>query len=154
MSITAEYFFDADMDLPVLAGKVNDWLGCSLAFEDGENIFSCEFFGMGLRLFTDHGFENDRELNFEDYPFVLINKTWSGPMRMAPIQVEAMGLTAFFLHRRFGIHRGILSFDSQVLLARYGLADGIWFDQVSQKPVRYPEHIVDVRARIPRVGWF
>lgn len=150
MSITVEYSFNSDLALPELAFEIRRRLGCVLEPDSGDpkGLFSGGFFGMELTLWTEHNLVNDRELNFEDYRYQLGNKTWSGsPLR--PIQVEVIALTAFFLHdSSLAIHRGMLSYDVQTLLARYEERGEEWFDLVGGRRVAYPEHLVDIKARI------
>src|SRR5262245_55192923 len=71
MSISVDYFFNHDDDLAAIAGKINSWIGCSLVPYEGDRkeLFS-RFLGMELSLST-HIFENDRNLNFEDYRYHL-----------------------------------------------------------------------------------
>lgn len=150
MSITVEYSFNSDLALPELASEISQRLGCSLEPNPGDpgGLFSGGFFGMELTLWAGHSLENDRDLNFEEYRYLLGNKTWSGsPLR--PIQVEVIALTAFFLHDTpLAIHRGMLSYDVQTLLARYEERGKEWFDLVGGKRVAYPEHLVDLKSRI------
>src|SRR4051794_29123506 len=112
MSITVEYSFNSDLALPELGFEISRRLGCVLEPDPGDpkGLFSGGFFGMELKLWTEHELENDRDLNFEDYRYLLGNKTWaSSPL--PPVQVEVIALTAFFLHRTsLAIHRGMLSY--------------------------------------------
>jgi hypothetical protein len=148
MSFTVEYFFNSDDDLKVVAPAINRVLGCSLARYEGdpEDLY-CRFCSMELTLRVDHGLVNDREMNFQDYRVVLDAQTPVPDSDLRPVQVEVMVLAAFLLHRRLAIHSGMLTFDVQRLLARYELVGDRWFDQVSGKPVRIPEHLLDVRTR-------
>jgi hypothetical protein len=150
VSITIEYSFNSDLALPELAFEISRRLGCVLEPdpEDPKALFTGGLFGMQLTLWTQHTLVNDRELNFEDYRYLLGNKTWAGS-HLRPIQVEVIALAAFFLHdTSLAIHRGMLSFEVSTLLARYEpRADG-WFDSVGGKRVTYPEHLVDIKARI------
>ena len=149
MSITVQYSFNSDLALPQLAFEISRRLGCVLEPDAGdpECLFSGGLFGMELTLWT-HTLVNDRDLNFEDYRYQIENKTWAGsPLR--PIQVEVIALTAFFLHdMSLAIHRGMLSYDVQTLLARYEERGDVWFDLVGGKRVTYPDHLVDIKARI------
>jgi hypothetical protein len=150
MSITVEYSFNSDLALSELASEISRRLGCVLEPDPGDpdGLFCGGFFGMELTLRTEHGLVNDRDLNFEDYRYQLGNKTWSGsPLR--PIQVEVIALAAFFLHdTSLAIHRGMLSYEVQTLLARYEERGDEWFDLVGGKRVAYPGHLVDIKARI------
>ena len=98
MSITVQYSFNSGLALPQLAFEISRSLGCVLEPDRGEpeTLFSGVLFGMELTLCTEHGLENDRELNFEGYRSLIESKTWEDrPLR--PIQVEVIALTAYFL---------------------------------------------------------
>lgn len=150
MSISVEYSFNSELAFPELAFEIRRRMGCVLEPdpEEPRSLYCGGFFGMHLTLKTNDGFVNDRELNFEDYCYMLSNKTWAGqPLR--PIQVEVIALAAYFLHdTSLAIHRGMLTLDVSRLLARYEpRADG-WYDSVGGKHVTYPEHLVDIKLRI------
>lgn len=150
MSISADYFFNSDLGLAELAEAINGALGCSLAPE-GEGpdlVYRCWFLGAYFGLSDAFEFENVGDLNMGDFRYNLGNTTWSGPMRASPIQVEVMAEAAFLLYLRLGIHAGILTYDGQVLLARYDLIDGKWCDRVGGKRVGFPGHLVDIKGRI------
>jgi hypothetical protein len=150
MSITVEYSFNSDLALPELASEIRRRIGCVLEPDpaDPKGLFSGILFGMELTLCMEHGLVNDLDLNFEDYRYQIGNKTWAGsPLRS--IQVEVIALTAFFLHdTSLAIHRGMLTFEVQTLLARYEEKGDEWFDLVGGKRVAYPEHLIDIKARI------
>ena len=150
MSITVEYFFNSHLALPELASEISRRLGCGLEPDPGDpkGLFTGGLFGMELTLRTEHDLVNDRTLNFEDYRYQIGNKTWSGSA-LRPIQIEVIALTAFLLHSTsLAIHRGMLSYDVQTLLARYEERGEKWFDLVSGKRVTYPEHLFDLKARL------
>jgi hypothetical protein len=67
MSITVDYFFNHQDELSSVARKISEWLGCYLAPYDArhDDLF-CRFLGMELTL-SKHTFENDGELDFENY---------------------------------------------------------------------------------------
>src|SRR5262249_26382886 len=148
VSVTVEYLFNAEAALPDLAAEVNRALGCSLASYEGDVADQyCRFCGLEFTLHTDHGLVRDGELNFDDYRYILNTRTPIPDGDLRPVQVEVMVIAAYVLHRRLGISQGMLTFDVQLLLARYEV-DGEWIDTVSGKPVRFPEHLVDVKARV------
>lgn len=150
MSITVEYSFNSDLALPELASEISRRLGCALEPDPGDpkGLFRGGFFGMEMTLRAEHTLANDRDLNFEDYRYQLGNKTWSGSS-LRPIQVEVIALTAYLLHdTSLAIHRGMLSYDVQALLARYEERGEEWLDLVGGKRVTYPEHLADIKARI------
>jgi hypothetical protein len=149
MSISVEYCFNSGLSLPELAFEISRRLGCSLSpYEDEpERDFYGVLLGMRLRLWAMQDMVNARDLDFENYRYMLSIKTPAGSS-MRPVQVETIALIAFLLHRALEIHQGMLSFEVSTLLARYDRIDGIWYDLVGNKPVAYPEHLVDIKARI------
>lgn len=150
MSVTVEFLFNTEATLLDLAREVNRVLGCSLApYEDNSDDQYCRFFGMEFTLKTGHELENDGELNFEDYRYILDTRTPIPDSDLRPIQVEVIVIAAFVLHQRLGINRGMITFDVQQLLARYEAVDGEWTDNISGQAVRFPRHIADVKARVP-----
>jgi len=154
MSITIDYFFNSEVPLSVLTSQINHVLGCSLSSYDGnpEDLF-CRVLGMELSLNGDHGFERDHGLNFEDYRFLLCTRTAVPDGNLRPIQLEFMALAAFVLHQRLSVHSGMLTFDVQRLLAQYELVEDNWVDHVSGKPVRFPDHLFDLRTQIADRDW-
>lgn len=148
MSVTVGYFFNSDTSLAQLARDVNRVLGCSFAPYDGEDEdLYCRHYAMEFSLWTPSGFQNDRDLNFEDYRYELELRTPAPDGDLRPIQISVMALAAFALHMRLGIHTGILVCEEQVLLARYDLLGDDWRDLVSGKRVQFPDHLVDVYSR-------
>lgn len=151
MSVTVEYSFNSELTPSELAGAIGRRLGCTLRPDPGDpdGYFVGDLFGMELALWAQPDLVNDRELNFEDYRYQLGNTTRAGsPLR--PIQVEVIALAAVVLHEPpLAIHRGMLSYDGQALLARYEPRGEAWFDLVGGKRVVYPEHLVEIKARIP-----
>lgn len=133
MSITFEYSFNATLPFAELVREVNRVLGTS--FDDRG---TCTFLGMPFVL-AEQRDEDDRELNFSAYRFQLWNKTWDGsPLRR--VQLESLVLAAFVLRHELGIHEGMLTYESQRLLARYTADDEEVFDVV--------EHIDELHARL------
>ena len=150
MSITIEYSFNSKLALAKLASKISGSFGCGLEPDpdDPKRLFTGGLFGMEVTLRTEHGLVNDRDLNFEDYRYQIGNQTWAGSL-LRPIQLEVIALTAFFLHSTsLEIHRGMLSYDAQRLLARYEQRGEEWFDLVGGRRVTYPEHLADLKARL------
>ncbi len=151
MSVNIQYCFNSDLPLPDLASQLSQRLGCPLspAESDPEHVFNGTLFGMELKLWAMQGMANDGDVNFQDYRYLLGNKTW-GESVLRPIQAEVIACAAFVLHETLGIHQGMLSYEVQTLLARYDLRDGDWYDLVGDKPVVYPEHLMDIEARLLR----
>jgi len=148
MSVTVEYSFNSELPLPELAFEIRRRLGCVLrpGSEDPEALFSGGLFGMELDLWV-HTLVNDRDANFESYRYLLGNKTWAGNS-MRRIQMEVMALIAYFLHDTLEIDRGMLTYDVQIVVARYEPRAEGWHDLVGDKRVTYPEHLIDLKARV------
>jgi hypothetical protein len=151
VSTTVEYSFNSNLSLADLASEIGRRLGCSLARgpDDDEDIFSGRLFGMHLDLWGPHTLVTDRELDFENFRYQITTET-SG-ISFFPIQVEAMALFAYVLHQTFlADHQGMLTYGLGILLGRYELRKYALYDLVGDKRVEYPEHLVDIRARIAR----
>lgn len=152
MSICVDYFFNHQSDLSILGQELNAWLGSSLAAQeaDPEELF-CRFLGMELSL-SEHTFENDLELNFEDFRYRLGIRSPLPDADLRSMQIPVMAFIAFSLFRRMGIV-GMLVYDVQRLLARYeaSVEDGLdeLFDLVSQKIVRFPDHLESLSCHLP-----
>ena len=157
MSITVDYFFNHQDELSSVARKISEWLGCYLAPYDGrhDDLF-CRFLGMELTL-SKHTFENDGELDFENYTFRLSTRTPIPDWDLRIGQVPAMVLIANTLYRRMNL-KGMLVYDMQHLLARYedhldlkGSGTETMFDTVSGECVMFPEHLVALDKRLRQV---
>ena len=151
MSITVQYLFNAEEDLTTLVLRFRSIIGVNFApYEDDCADQFCRFLGMELTLRRDHGLENDRECNFEDYAYVLDTRTPvpDGDLRL--IQIETMAIMAFLLHKRLSINGGLLTSNVQVTLARYEVRDGNWYDIISNSNVDFPRHFQNLRSRIDR----
>ena len=156
MSITVDYFFNHEDELPTLARKINSWVGCFLSHEGTPNNLFCRFLGMELSLST-HTFENDGELNFEDYAYCLSLRTPMPDADLRRIQNPAMILIAYALYYRMSL-KGMLVYDMQHLLARY--EDRIdlklsgaeeMFDSVTGMFVMFPEHLEALQKRLRKL---
>ena len=157
MSITVDYFFNYEGSLPVLAGKINSWVGCSfLSHEVTPTNLSCRFLGIELSLST-HSFENDGEINFENYAYCLSLRTPMPDADLRRIQIPAMVLIAYALYYRMSL-KGMLVYDMQHLLARYedrfdlklsGTEE--MFDSVTGMSVMFPEHVEVLQKRLRRL---
>jgi hypothetical protein len=155
MSITVDYFFNFDGSLAVVAEQINSSIGSSLLPYQGDpKDFFCRFLGMDLDLQKPE-FENDGELNFEDYGFHLSLRTSVGMAPLRPIQIPAMASMVL----AFGFHSqvtGMLVFDGQILLARYEkrvhpeLCEERLYDLVSDEFVAFPCHLSALATRLPK----
>ena len=154
MSVTVDYLFNSDLDFGKLVTRINDSTGLGFVpYEGASSDQFCRFLGLELTLQADHGLEDDRECNFQDYEFIIQTRTPSPDADLRPMQIESMALIAFALFRRVNLTSGLLTFDVQVRLAQYQVADNQWIDQVSGNSVRFPDHFADLRSRILRDGW-
>lgn len=154
MSITIDYFFNCPADLATVAERVNSAIGCDLRpFQKDQREFFCPFFFMDLEL-KRHSLENDRELNFEDYEYHLSLRNAAGAARARPLQIPTIVAIVYALHLHSRIV-GMLVFDVQILLARYGSrtdpGDGsdALHDAVSDELVRLPSHFSTLITRVP-----
>ena len=155
MSITVDYFFNYPEGLAAIAELMNKSLGCSLSpyKGDSQDMFS-RFLGMELSL-SSHDFENDKDLNFEEYAFYLSLRTPMGLAALRGMQLSAMAYIAYILYFGFKI-TGMLVYDGQILLARYeeqvdSEAGENWlYDTTSKQFVTFPEHIDKLRKRVPK----
>lgn len=154
MSITVDYFFNHIDSLADAAEQVNMSIGCSLLPYQGDaNDFYSRFFGMDLDLLKTE-FENDRDLNFEDYKFHLSLRTSVGMAACRPLQIPTMISVAYALCLQLHI-TGMLVFDGQVLLARYEerldpeFSEDNLYDTVSDRFVRFPSHLMALVSRLP-----
>jgi hypothetical protein len=154
MSICIDYFFNHEDELPALSRKISGWLGCFLAPYEGDpqDLFS-RFLGMELDL-GRHSFENDRELNFEDYTYHLGIRTPIPDADLRRMQIPAMVLIAHALFYRMNL-KGILVYDMQHLLARYedrldlkGSGTEEVFDAVLGEFVSLPRHLDTLDNRL------
>jgi hypothetical protein len=99
-------------------------------------------------------FENDGELNFEDFRFHLSFRTSVGAVPLREMQLPAMALIAYALRCACGVG-GMLVFDGQVLLARYEerhdskAGANRLFDTVSNEFVIFPHHLNMLEQRVP-----
>ena len=157
MSICVDYFFNHSDDLAALSRKTNSWLGCSLVPYEGrpQDLFS-RFLGMELDLST-HSFDNDRELNFEDFNYRLGIRSPIPDADLRMLQIPAMVLIAHTLFYRMNVV-GMLVYDMQHLLARYeqrldlkGSGSEEMFDVVSGEFVTLPEHFLKLHDRLGNV---
>jgi hypothetical protein len=157
MSICVDYFFNHEDELGALASKVNAWIGCFLSPYEGkaDDLF-CRFLGMEISL-SKHTFENDRELDFENYTYALSSRTPIPDWDLRITQIPAMVLIAYVLYYRMNI-KLMLVYEMRHLLARYadrldlkGSGTEVMFDAVSGECVMVPEHLVALDNRLRQV---
>jgi hypothetical protein len=73
MSWHIEIFVDCPCSLDAFAKEVSSTLGIKLEplFEDTGVAYDYSGTDFYLKLYGDHGMVNDRDMNFEDYPYVI-----------------------------------------------------------------------------------
>lgn len=104
MSVSLDYFFNYAKALPDLTADINRCLGCSLApYEDNPADLFDRFLSMEFSLHTAAGYENDRELDSENFHYKIDFRTPWGDAAARPIQLPAMLMVAYALHRWHGI---------------------------------------------------
>src|SRR5258708_25663822 len=97
MRITVEYFFNYSDTLGGTGDLVNRTIGSSLSpYEGDASDLYCRFLGMELGL-AETEFENDGDLNFQDYRYYLNFRTSVGAAPLRELQVPAIGLIAYEL---------------------------------------------------------
>ena len=150
MSIDIDYLFNSETKFEQLVKEINEVFGTNLKLsETDEENSSGSFFGMPFSFHT-HNFENDGEINFQDYRYEIGVKTYWGSADLRSIQVSIVSFIANVLYRRMKISDGILVYDTQRLLARYiekfnpEIDENDLFDIVSNKFLQYPQHLIDL----------
>jgi hypothetical protein len=73
MSWAVEIFVDCGCSLDAFASECSCMLGIELHRASDDKGVAYEYFGHDfcLQLYGDHAMENDRDMNFEDYPYVI-----------------------------------------------------------------------------------
>jgi hypothetical protein len=157
MSIHISYFFNYPKNLQALAADINTWIGCNLSLYEGdEQDYYARFLGMEFSLRPAEGYENDRELDFENFRYQLGFRTPVPDAGARPIQLPATLVIVYALHHSLRI-TGMLVYDTDILLARYaereieGWYGRRLFDVVSETPfISFPAHLNIVRKRLPQ----
>jgi hypothetical protein len=155
MSHTINYFFNYPKPLAELAHDINECLGCSLVpLEGDEEFWTGLLLSMEFDLSTADIFENDRELDFENFVYYIRFKTWATSESAKLIQVPTMLTVVYAPHRRLGI-TGMLVWGMGTLLARYEEREASYYgkrlyDLVSDAPfTSFPAHLQAVMSRLP-----
>ncbi len=119
MSESISYFFNHEGSLAEVTSIVNTQLGCSLSpYEGDETDMFAWFLAVELSLCADHGLENDREMNFENYRYQLRIRTALPNALARPIQFPTMVAIIYALYLRLRI-TGMLVDNVDRVLARY-----------------------------------
>lgn len=155
MSYKIGYFFNYPQDLAQTAKDINECLGCSLSPYLGDtNDWFDIFLSMEFSFSEVEGFENEGELDFENFRYEINFRTAVGAASARPIQLPAIAAVVYALYRRLSI-TGILVFDLQILIARYEERDipdwgkGL-YDVVSDNPfVGFGAHLRLLEQRMP-----
>ncbi len=109
---------------------------------------------MEFDLITAEGYDNDRDLDFENFAYYVRFKTWATSEDAKPIQVPLMLTVIYALHRWLGI-TGMLVWEMGTLLARYEEREASYYgkrlyDLVSDAPfISFPAHLQAVMALLP-----
>ncbi|MES4793380.1 MAG: hypothetical protein C4321_10770 [Chloroflexota bacterium] len=154
MSVSFDYFFQSEKGLAELGQQIDGWLGCSLEpYQGNESELYGRFLAMEFSLRAAGGYENDRELDFQSFGFELGIRIPVPDADLRLVSLPAMLAAVYVLYRRLGI-TGMLVYDTQRLLARYGERTGdagkrSLFDLVSGRAFdSFSRHLADVEARL------
>jgi hypothetical protein len=153
MSITVDYVFNYSGNLAELAALIKESTGCMLSpYEGDSNDLFTRFLGMELSL-SKNRFENDGDMNFEDYRFHLSLRTPVGLAALRSLQVPTMAYLAYVLYWWCGL-KGMLVFDAQILLAHYEervneFACSGLYDTISNEFVSFPFHLNNLKKQVP-----
>lgn len=149
MSVTIDFVFNSLDDLIETGGRINSTLGVVLQPYAGDrNDLFAHFLGLELSLVAC-SLEDDRDLDFSRYRFMLSTRTaWPASDRRT-YQLEATALAAYALLTVGAVQDGMLVYDVQRLLARYSrTAEGEVWDSVSLSVVSFPGHLERLRSRM------
>ena len=146
MSYSIDYFFNSEKSFEQLCEEMNTYL--DFKFEPSkeyENHVYNRALGIGFDFYI-HDFENDGTVNFEDYKYYI---GLTGRPYAKDFRLSIMAFVADILYSQMGISDAILVFDVQRLLAKYkeelysDNTKGL-FDEVSNRFVEFPQHIIDL----------
>jgi hypothetical protein len=119
MSVCMSFFCNSSKDLSELAQDINACLGCSLApYENNPDDYFTRFLGMEFSLSQAEGYENDRDLDFESFRYELEFRTSVPDGDLRTIQLPALFMVVYLLHRRLGL-TGMMVRDVQTVIVRY-----------------------------------
>jgi hypothetical protein len=158
MSIYIEYFFNSPKSISELAKDINACVGCSLALteSDPDNFYWCNFLSMEL-YFNEHKYDDPddvKEIDVENFKYQLSIRTSVGDADARPVQLPAMALLIYALHRWYAI-TGILVYAGQVLLARYEERDTLdygkrLYDSLSGMAfIKLSDHLAILKGQFP-----
>lgn len=142
VSETFDYYFNSDFSISELADTICEKIGCHLV-PLNPDLYLGRLFGMEFSLSTNN-LENDRDVNLKDYAYELSTRTPWALAHLRAIQVQTLALAAFVLHTELGIHEGMLTHESETVLARYQMRGTTWYDLIEESEVRYPDHLVSI----------
>jgi hypothetical protein len=151
VSITVDFAFNAAGTLATVLGTLNAAIGVTFQpYQGNPDDLLARFLGLEVSLRTASDLENDRDLDFTNYGYLLSTRTAVPSAALRLYQVEATAIMALSALLAGGARDGLLSYDTQILLARYTVSGDVIHDAVSAKAVHLPQHLVDLRARVPR----
>lgn len=147
MSITFEFSFNTDADLPELAAGVNRVLGTAFERRD-DAMYAGTLFGLPCVL-GRNDYDDDGLIRWSDYRYQLSNSSAAGST-LRQIQMETLFLAMFALRSSLGIEDGMLTYESQRVLARYAAVDGRWCDLETATEIDPVEHLLVLNERLDR----
>lgn len=156
MSVDLQYFFNSPLRLAELAEVLNGELSCTLKpYQEDETDYFTRLLGIEFSL-SGHQFDNDRDLDFDNFAYYVDLRTSWGASARRNIQLPLLLMIASVLQDRLG-YPGILVYDIQTLLARYEQrgtnADRTFVDVLSGTSLLdYESHLRAVWSRCPHFG--
>ncbi|WP_036484906.1 hypothetical protein [Myxosarcina sp. GI1] len=150
MSVTFHYFFNHPKSISELAQDINSILGCNLKSpKDKKDYMFCRFMGANFYFGDSFGFENDGDLDFENYQYNISIKVFAPDFDLLCVCNSLLAIIACVLFIRLKVTEGMLVHELQTLVARYKyFPNRGTIDLVSRKVVEYPEHFIELEQRI------
>lgn len=155
MSVNVDYFCDSSLDLTSLARAVDDAVGSSLVWCDGDPPFyETWFMGLEFSLGENEGLLDDGNLDHSSFGYQVGTRSRGIPEMV--LELPVMVGVAHRLQVVLGVG-GILVFDGQILLARYerrgspeqGHGASPFVDALSgTSPDYFGEHLAAVGRRL------
>lgn len=146
MSYSIDYFFNSEKSFEQLCEEMKEYLDFSFELnEEYKPHAYVRLLGIGLDFYI-HTFENDGEINFEDYKYY-VGLTGRAYSKNLPLPI--MAFIANIMYLRINITDGILVYDTQKILAKYKEKTQLesmknLYDEVSNKFVEFPQHLIDL----------
>lgn len=150
MSTNFTYWFNSPQSFPVLAKNINRVLGCNLqSLSANESNMFCKFMSLELYFGDNLNYENDRDLDFENYQYNLDITIFFADNDLLCIALSTLSIIAYILLARLKITDGMLVYDTQILLAKYKYDSDLGIINIlSGQPIEYPQHFIDLEKRL------